>query len=693
MILDIQPSRAVYDFDSIDVPGIYKLADNVPNQITISASNVTLDMNGCTVSGGTNGIVINGGLSNVTIKNGVVNAVSADGIQVGAGCSDIQILDVEVKNALRGIDFEQVTNGVIQNCDLNFSTTGLELDTCHNITVQKCTARANTHAGFDLLSSTTCSVIECSALSTGDGNSDISSEVFGFLAKDGNGNLFERCIANATQALSVTGSDSVVAGFALRGDESCTKIIDSEGANSQTNVSGVTLPYGMLVEQTMSSVTQVTNATSTGGAGHHPRWSPDGKYIVRSESGGTTERLILYEFDRKTETLTTLFSALSADLHDAVWHPDGTFIIAIKPGASNPNIILYEFDPALKTLTQVYSLYVNIGHIAAAWSPDGRYFVVSNSPTSIVVYRFDRANKSFSQVDSVSISGDNRSVNWSHDGEFVATVNVTNSELRVYQFDLATESLIEPAIVTQSVVSGGYFVEFSPDDQYIAVLREDTGVSTNVVIYSFDGSSVTEVTSAGTSTSFYGTLDWSSDGKYLAVAGGNGTTILTVYEFDRGSRELIEVGSYNYGNVQRGVGWSPDGAYIAITASAVSSITLRIVTGLNSPANNVIQNNTVYCNSGAQYPSGIGISGSSIANSILQNTAFNNPIPRGDRAPVVSSNYAFATNVFNQLFGDAPTLLQNISLSGIDLVLDRYDVPSGLNRLEALAESLIDNLL
>ena len=50
MILHVQPSRALYDFDTIDQPGIYRLSANVSNQITISASDVTLDMNGGTVS-------------------------------------------------------------------------------------------------------------------------------------------------------------------------------------------------------------------------------------------------------------------------------------------------------------------------------------------------------------------------------------------------------------------------------------------------------------------------------------------------------------------------------------------------------------------------------------------------------------------------------------------------------------------
>ena len=97
------PSYRSFPLSSIAIAGFYYLAGNVANQITISASNVTLDLNGHTVSGGTNGIVVNGGLSNVTIKNGRIDGVSADGIQINGGCRNIIIQDVLIKNSIRGI--------------------------------------------------------------------------------------------------------------------------------------------------------------------------------------------------------------------------------------------------------------------------------------------------------------------------------------------------------------------------------------------------------------------------------------------------------------------------------------------------------------------------------------------------------------------------------------------------------------
>src|SRR3990167_1687512 len=355
MILHVHPSRALYDFDTIDQPGIYRLSANVSNQITISASNVSLDMQGHTVGGGTSGIVINSGLSNITIKNGVVDSVSSNGIQVGAGCSNIMIKDVHVKNAIRGINVNQVTNGLIKHCDFNLSTTGLLLDACRNITVHNCTARANTHAGYDVLSSTTCSFIECSALSTGQGNSTLyGNTVFGFVSANGNGNIFERCIANSTQALSTTDSNSLIAGFALRGSEGCTKIIDSESANSQTNVNGFTVPYGILLEGTLDSIKSITGALgSGGGVGYVWRvaWSPDGQYVAVSAIGladALGNQLQIFQFDRVARTLTSITAALGivGEVYAIAWSPDGNYIAV--GGVSLPGNVfqVFKFDRA-----------------------------------------------------------------------------------------------------------------------------------------------------------------------------------------------------------------------------------------------------------------------------------------------------------------------------------------------------------
>ena len=57
---------------------------------------------------------------------------------------------------------------------------------------------------------------------------------------------------------------------------------------------------------------------------------------------------------------------------------------------------------------------------------------------------------------------------------------------------------------------------------------------------------------------------------------------------------------------------------------------------------------------------------------IIGNTAYNNP--PNSTTYSVSSNYSFVTNVFNPLFGQAPTALQNISLAENEPILAPINV-------------------
>ena len=78
---------------------------------------------------------------------------------------------------------------------------------------------------------------------------------------------------------------------------------------------------------------------------------------------------------------------------------------------------------------------------------------------------------------------------------------------------------------------------------------------------------------------------------------------------------------------------------------------------------------------------------------MIGNTAFNNPIPRAANKPIIVSNYHFVTNVFNPLFGEGPSSLQNIATSALTPLPTVPDVPAKIKRTELLLESLIDNLL
>ena len=89
---------------------------------------------------------------------------------------------------------------------------------------------------------------------------------------------------------------------------------------------------------------------------------------------------------------------------------------------------------------------------------------------------------------------------------------------------------------------------------------------------------------------------------------------------------------------------------------------------------------------------------------IIGNMAYNNPPVSSNF--FVGSNYYFVTNIFNPLFGQGATALQNISLNACDPIIAPIDIgllvqqiayntavfiPSQLNVIEAAIVSAIDN--
>ncbi len=713
-------SRAVtYPFSIIDTPGFYKLASNVNNQITISSSDVTLDMNGGTVSGGTNGIVINSGLNNVIIKDGVITAVNSDGIQVGAGCTDITLKGIAISQAHVALNCEQVTNAFIRDCDFNQSTTGLQLNTCQNVVLQNCTANANTHAGYDLIASTTCSFLECRAISTGESNADIDlTTVFGFVSANGNGNFFENCIANSTMALSVTGSSSLIAGFALRGDESCTKIVNSESSNTETNVSGFTVPYGILLEGVFDSVQSVTGSLRTPLIVFSVDWSPDGKYIAiggNSQSGGTTEQLQIFSFDRLSGSVTSITGIELGIIVSVKWSPDGQYITVAGSDMSlgtGDELQIMSFDRAsgtVKPFTGIFGSAPATGW-AASWSPDERYVAVGGDALSagtgddFQVLDFDAKEGTLVALDG-ALAGTILSVDWSPDGKYIAVsgnliTGGTGNEFQVFSFDRGTDMVTS---VTGALMGTIYSVRWSPDGKYLLIAGLDItgGSNQKLQVFSFDRVSglLEFITGYDLGVEvLFAVAEWSPDGKYIA-AGGNGLTdnIFVALQFDQAAQTLtfIDQAIGTSGTI-RSVGWSPDGTNIAVGGQTLDGGTgdeFQVVSGIQFPSNNVIKGNTVYCNSGGQCPSGIGISAPSITNMVIGNTAFNNPIPRAANEPIVPSNYQFVTNVFDQLFGEGPAATQNIATAALTPQITVPDIPARIKRTELLLESLIDNLL
>lgn len=722
---------------TITMEGAYCLGNTINGAITIAASHVDLDLSNRRV---TQGITVNSGLNQVTIHNGTVQGGS-DAIAVNGGSQNITIEEVTVKNGIRGISLTGVTDAWITNCEMVLNTTGLELNACHKVVVTDCVAGDNMRAGFSLVSTTTCTFENCKALSTGINNTGVvNTNVFGFVASNGYGNIFERCIANSTQAFTTTDANSLIAGFALRGTESGTKIIDSEAANSTTGLSGLTIPYGILLEARFDSFTSVTAVTLD-----MPNtvilssvdWSPDGQYIAvgGAMSKYTGNDLRIYKFDRLTNVLTEVTSVnpdgISTD--DQIitqWSPDGKYLAvsgALDGTTNDKGLFVYRFDRQSEMLVLVnavnpHGLLPQNELEAIAWSPDGKYLAGGGDITGggqLVLFKFDRVAETMTQVFSLAPGGDQSagvaSLDWSPDGLYLAVGaaqdNASGNDLFVYKFDRSAQTLTQ--VVNINPDAGGSndiirAVEWSPSGIYLAVGGVINGVTNNdLFIYRFNRSNETlsEVDSvnpdSGSASDQIFAVSWSPDGTALAVGGlisGTTNNDLFVYKFNRNNEKLTEFASLNPngGSSVDFVGsldWSPDGQYLAFLSltSDTSLNNLFIFRTFQFPFKNVIKNNTVYNNSGGSGPQGIGISGSSICNLIVGNSAYSNPI----NPSIIDTSYQFVCNVFNQLFGSTPSDLQNIAIGTCDPIFNPDDVTllvkQNINRTIDI-QSKIDNL-
>ena len=368
------------------------------------------------------------------------------------------------------------------------------------------------------------------------------------------------------------------------------------------------------------------------------------------------------------------------------WSPDGQFVataitqvVSIFPRMVNGQLEIFEFNKITELLTSVAVVSLisgspTITELQVDWSPDGQYVAVGGAGITggysggnqFQIFEFDRSDNSLTPVAGMLSNSNDvvNSVNWSPDGHYVAIGGNT---------------------ITDGYPGGNQFqiFEFDRSNNHLTPVA---GILSN-------------------SNDFVHSVNWSPDGRYIAIGGNdvveNSGDQFQIFTFDRSNNSLTSVSgslSDSADDFVNSVDWSPDGQYVVIGGSSItenSGNQFQIFTGIQFPSQNVITDNTVYCNghdvsatfTGA---TGVGISGTSICNMIIGNTAYNNPPTTSNF--FVPSNYQFVTNVFNQAFGQGPTALQNISLNACDPIVAPLDVGLLILQEQVLMRSVIDIL-
>ena len=117
-----------------------------------------------------------------------------------------------------------------------------------------------------------------------------------------------------------------------------------------------------------------------------------------------------------------------------------------------------------------------------------------------------------------------------------------------------------------------YSINWSFNDQYLALgLRGSNGIS-ELKILSFDGTSLLEVASEDFGTASLNSVRWHPSSYYLATGSSTGTELKT-WLFNSGTNTLQEIDSADIG-ATNAIAWSPNGNYLAV--GRASDATLRV---------------------------------------------------------------------------------------------------------------------
>lgn len=161
----ITPSTIGSQGHIINTEGCYQISDSLNYQgptsvITIASSNVTLDLNGQTITYSGNppnavhGIIIKPGTSNIRIRNGTIMGFPGIGI-LAPGTSEkpinhLTVESIKIVSCYEGIILCTTHNTTLSNCltiaNLNphGTTHGFKCNECSGITMQLCMSHNNT---------------------------------------------------------------------------------------------------------------------------------------------------------------------------------------------------------------------------------------------------------------------------------------------------------------------------------------------------------------------------------------------------------------------------------------------------------------------------------------------------------------------------------------------------------------------
>jgi hypothetical protein len=261
-----------------DVPGYYLIASSInyvgtTSPITITSSNVTLDLNGQTISylsGASKfmaGIIVNPGMTNVTIQNGTIVGFPGAGIfckgTIANPVNYLSLYNIKVISGYQGIIVNNSNNVTITRCittgNMNPTagiTAGIRAVNCAAITIQQCVSQNNRSTtascyGYFLINCTSTLISSC----IGSGNQGDQETAGIYLESMSKNNYVQNCACNGNSSAS-----SDACGILISNSQQ-TYLQDSVAQGTSSNPAGF-FSYGIRIKN--SSQTFVKHNTIDG---------------------------------------------------------------------------------------------------------------------------------------------------------------------------------------------------------------------------------------------------------------------------------------------------------------------------------------------------------------------------------------------------------------------------------------------
>lgn len=287
----------------------------------------------------------------------------------------------------------------------------------------------------------------------------------------------------------------------------------------------------------LPSFGKISNAISaTGGATVYTiDWSYDDNYLALGTALQASAELRIYPFDGTIfGTAVTLETGVT--INQLRWQP-----LAPMPyyfvTATTSDLRAYQFTPGLPgTITETSTIVTGNICYAVAWHPNGDKVIVSKNDTSseLEIYNFSGGTLSPTGI-TANIDPNRtpqlRALDWETvSGEYVAvgvSRDGTNPELLIYKYDGSSLTLLSSASIfyNDAAITAVTSVKWSHDGSLLAVGLN--GSSERLRMYSFDrtAETLTELTSyrIGEASTVYA-INWNNDDSRLAVGRGTGIT-------------------------------------------------------------------------------------------------------------------------------------------------------------------------